>query len=37
MVECNQFTPDDVPDYYPVDGLMHDIALVLMAVQTQTF
>lgn len=32
----NQFTPDDVLDYYPVDRMMHDIALALMAVQTQT-
>ena len=32
----NQFTPDDVLDYYPVDRLMHDIALALMSVQTQT-
>ncbi len=32
----NQFTPDDVLDKYPVDRLMHDIALALMAVQTQT-
>ena len=32
----NQFTPDDVLDYYPVDRLMHDIAFALMAVQTQT-
>ena len=32
----NQFTPDDVLDYYPVDRLMHDIALALMVVQTQT-
>ena len=31
----NQFTPDDVLDGYPVDRLMHDIALALMAVQTQ--
>ena len=31
-----QFTPDDVLDYYPVDRMMHDIALALMAVQTQT-
>ena len=31
----NQFTPDDVLDHYPVDRLMHDIALALMAVQTQ--
>ena len=32
----NQFTPDDVLDGYPVDRLMHDIALALMSVQTQT-
>ena len=32
----NQFTPDDVLDLYPVDRLMHDVALALMAVQTQT-
>ena len=32
----NQFTPDDVLDKYPVDRLMHDMALALMAVQTQT-
>jgi hypothetical protein len=32
----NQFTPDDVYDKYPVDRLTHDIALALMAVQTQT-
>ena len=32
----NQFDPDDVLDGYPVDRLMHDIALALMAVQTQT-
>ena len=32
----NQFTPDDVLDGYPVDRLMHDIALALMAVQAQT-
>ncbi len=32
----NQFTPDDMLDGYPVDRLMHDIALALMAVQTQT-
>ena len=32
----NQFTSDDVLDGYPVDRLMHDIALALMAVQTQT-
>lgn len=32
----NQFTPNEVLDGYPVDRLMHDIALALMAVQTQT-
>ena len=32
----NQFTPDELLDSYPVDRLMHDIALTLMAVQTQT-
>ena len=32
----NQFSPDDVLDGYPVDRLMHDIALALMAVQSQT-
>ena len=31
----NQFTADDVLDGYPVDRLMHDIALAHMAVQTQ--
>ena len=32
----NQFTPDDVLDNYPVDRLMHDIVLALIAVQAQT-
>ena len=32
----NQFSPDDVYDHYPVDRLMHDIVLALLAVQTQT-
>lgn len=32
----NRFTPDEVLDNYPADRLMHDIALALMAVQTQT-
>ncbi|MBQ8973309.1 MAG: hypothetical protein IJ074_09565 [Clostridia bacterium] len=32
----NQFTPDEVYDNYPADRLMYDIALALMAVQTQT-
>ena len=31
-----QFTVDDVLDHYPVDRLMHDVALALLAVQTQT-
>ena len=36
LVFGNQFTSDDLLDNYPVDRLMHDIALTLMAVQTQT-
>ena len=32
----NQFTPDEVLDNYPVDRLMHDMALALVAVQSQT-
>ena len=32
----SQFSPDDVYDHYPVDRLMHDIALAILAVQTQT-
>ena len=32
----NQFSVDDVYDRYPADRLMHDIALAIMAVQTQT-
>ena len=32
----NQFTPDELYDGYPADRMMHDIALALMAVQTQT-
>ena len=32
----NQFSPDEMYDHYPADRLMHDIALGLMAVQTQT-
>lgn len=31
-----QFAPDEVYDCYPADRLMHDIALALLAVQTQT-
>ena len=33
---ANQFSPDEMYDKYPADRLMHDIALALMAVQTQT-
>lgn len=33
---ANQFSPDEMYDHYPADRLMHDIALGLMAVQTQT-
>ena len=33
---ANQFSPDEMYDHYPADRLMHDIALALMAVQTQT-
>lgn len=33
---ANQFSPDEMYDQYPADRLMHDIALALMAVQTQT-
>ena len=32
----NQFTPDDVLDNYPADRLIHDMALAIMAVQSQT-
>lgn len=32
----NKFTLDDVYDNYPNDRLVHDLALALMAVQTQT-
>ena len=31
----NQFTPDDLYDYYPSDRLMHDVSLALIAVQQQ--
>ncbi|MEA5016939.1 MAG: hypothetical protein VB099_20520 [Candidatus Limiplasma sp.] len=31
----NQFGPEEVLDNYPADRLMHDIALSIMAVQTQ--
>lgn len=32
----NRFTPDMVYDLYPVDRVMHDILLAVMAVQTGT-
>ena len=31
-----QFKPDAVYDHYPADRLMHDIALALLSVQTQS-
>ena len=36
LVFGNQFTMDEVYDGYPVDRLMHDVALTLIAVQNQT-
>lgn len=36
LVFGNQFTPEEMLDNYPVDRLMHDLALTLMAVQAQT-
>lgn len=36
LVFGNQFTPDEVYDYYPADRLMHDVALTLLSVQAQT-
>lgn len=35
LVFGNQFTPDEVYDYYPVDRVMRDMALTLIAVQSQ--
>ena len=32
----NQFSPDEMYDYYPADRLMVDIPLALLAVQSQT-
>lgn len=32
----NQFTPDDMYDYYPADRIMYDISTAILAVQTQT-
>ena len=29
----NQFTPDDMYDYYPADRIMHDISTAIIAVQ----
>lgn len=31
----NQFTPDDMYDFYPADRIMHDISTAILAVQTQ--
>lgn len=36
LVFGNQFSPDDVYDHCPADRLVADIALALVAVQTQT-
>lgn len=36
LVFGNQFTPDEVYDKYPADRMVADIALALVAVQTQT-
>ena len=36
LVFGNQFTVDELLDSYPVDRLMHDVSLTLMAVQNQT-
>lgn len=36
LVFQNQFTVEEMLDGYPVDLLMHDIALTLLAVQSQT-
>lgn len=35
LVFRNQFTAEEVYDHYPVDRLMHDMALTLIAVQNQ--
>ena len=32
----NQFTPDDMYDYYPADCIMRDVSTAIMAVQSQT-
>lgn len=32
----NQFTPDDFYDNYPLDRAVHDIALAMIAVRSQT-
>lgn len=36
LVFGHQFTVDELLDNYPVDRLMHDVSLTLMAVQNQT-
>lgn len=36
LVFRDQFTVDELYDGYPADRLMHDMALTLMSVQTQT-
>ncbi len=32
----NQFTPDDMYDFYPADRIMHDVSTAILAVQAQT-
>lgn len=32
----NQFTPEDVYDYYPADSIMRDVSTAILAVQQQT-
>ena len=32
----NQFSPDDMYDYYPADCIMRDVSTAIMAVQSQT-
>lgn len=32
----NQFTPDEIYDGYPVDRMVHDVVLALLAVRSQT-
>lgn len=36
LIFNNQFTPDDMYDYYPADKMVSDIVLAMLAVQAQT-